>query len=100
MADMQQFIQAETAKSQFQNVIHDLNEKCWDTCVEGKPSNKLDGKTESCLKNCVERFIDTNMLILQVIVIFVLLVVVKSVAHFQRFERKAGEIASSSGGDF
>ena len=70
------------------------------TCVEGKPSNKLDGKTESCLKNCVERFIDTNMLILQVIVIFVLLVVVKSVAHFQRFERKAGEIASSSGGDF
>jgi len=82
MADMQQFIQAETAKSQFQNVIHDLNEKCWDTCVDGKPSNKLDGRTESCLKNCVERFIDTNMLILE------------------RFEKKAGEIASSSGGGF
>ena len=36
------------------------------TCVEGKPSNRLDGRQESCLKNCVDRFIDTNMLILQV----------------------------------
>jgi len=82
MGDMQQFIQAETAKSQFQNVIHDLNEKCWDTCVEGKPSNRLDGKTESCIKNCVERFIDTNMVVLQ------------------RFEKKAGEIAASGANDF
>ena len=82
MGDMQQFIQAETAKSQFQNVIHDLNEKCWDTCVEGKPSNRLDGKTESCIKNCVERFIDTNMVVLQ------------------RFEKKAGEIAASGASDF
>jgi len=81
MNDMQQFIQAETAKSQIQNVMHDLNEKCWDTCVEGKPSNKLDGRTESCIKNCVERFIDTNLLILQ------------------RFERKANELGSS-GGEF
>jgi len=80
MADMQQFIQAETAKSQVQNLIHDLNEKCWDTCVDGKPGNKLDGRTESCIKNCVERFIDTNLLILE------------------RFERKAGELGSSGGG--
>lgn len=76
MADMQQFIQAETEKSRFQNVIHELNEKCWDTCVDGKPSNRLDGKTETCLKNCVDRFIDTNMLILQ------------------RFEKKANELSS------
>jgi len=42
----------------------------------------LDGKTESCIKNCVERFIDTNMVVLQ------------------RFEKKAGEIAASGANDF
>jgi len=82
MGDIQQLIQAETEKAKIQNVIHELNEKCWDTCFDGKPSNKLDGKTESCLKNCVDRFIDTNMLVLQ------------------RFEKKAGDILASSGGDF
>lgn len=62
---MQQFIQAETERQRFQTVIHQLNEKCWETCIEpmGKPSNRLDGKAESCLKNCVDRFIDTNILV-------------------------------------
>ena len=45
-------------------MIHELNEKCWDTCMEGKaPYNKLDGRTESCLKNCVDRFLDTNIMV-------------------------------------
>lgn len=28
-----------------------------------KPSNKLDSKTELCLSNCVNRFIDVSLLI-------------------------------------
>jgi len=78
--NLQRFIQGETERQRFQNVIHEINEKCWDVCMD-KPSNKLDGKTESCLKNCVARFIDTNLLVTQ------------------RLERKASEIASSSGGE-
>jgi len=62
---LQQFIQQETERQRFQKVIHELNEKCWDTCIEpqGKPSNRLDGKSESCLRNCVDRFIDANLLV-------------------------------------
>lgn len=61
-AALQQFIAAETEKQKFQNIIHELNEKCWDTCMD-KPSHKLDSRTESCLKNCVSRFLDANILI-------------------------------------
>ena len=36
-----------------------MTENCWDTCVN-VPGQKLDRKTESCIVNCVERFIDTS----------------------------------------
>ncbi len=50
--------------SRFQTIIHELTEKCWDSCVD-KPGSKMDGKTENCIKNCVERFIDTNIAVTQ-----------------------------------
>jgi import inner membrane translocase subunit TIM8 len=28
-----------------------------------KPSNKLDAKTQTCLQNCVNRFIDVSLVI-------------------------------------
>ncbi|KAH9373395.1 translocase of inner membrane 8 [Haemaphysalis longicornis] len=58
--EMQQFLAVEQQKAQFQAQVHRLNEICWDKCVD-KPSNKLDGRTETCLTNCVERFIDTSL---------------------------------------
>ena len=57
---MQQFIEAETQKQRFQQLIHELTSECWDTCVTGAPGQKLDRRTENCLGNCVERFIDTS----------------------------------------
>lgn len=42
--------------------IHEFSDICWDRCVD-KPSSKLDGKTETCLTNCVDRFIDVSLLI-------------------------------------
>jgi len=77
---LQRFIQAETERQRFQNVIHEINEKCWDVCM-GKPSNKLDGTTTGCLQNCVARFIDTNVVVTQLM------------------ERKASKIASAGGGE-
>jgi len=76
---LQQFIQAETEKQRFQTVLHELNEKCWDTCFDSKPSTKLDSRTENCLRNCVDRFIDCNLLVTQ------------------RIEKKARELAGGSG---
>ncbi|XP_035723774.1 mitochondrial import inner membrane translocase subunit Tim8-like [Vespa mandarinia] len=53
-------IQEETAR--FNAQIHEFNELCWDKCVD-KPGNKLDSRTETCLHNCVDRFIDVSLLI-------------------------------------
>lgn len=53
---------AEKQKAQVTQQIHEFNEICWDKCVD-KPGNKLDGRTEQCLSNCVDRFIDTSLLI-------------------------------------
>lgn len=56
---LQRFIMAETQKQKFQQLVHGLTDQCWETCVD-KPGQKLDHKTEGCLSNCVERFIDTT----------------------------------------
>lgn len=42
--------------------IHEFNEICWERCID-TPSSKLDSKTETCLANCVDRFIDTSLLV-------------------------------------
>ena len=42
-----------------QQLVHGLNSQCWDLCVD-KPGSRLDSKQESCLSNCVYRFIDTT----------------------------------------
>lgn len=44
--------------------IHQFNDICWDKCVD-KPSTKFDSKTETCLTNCVDRFIDVSLVITQ-----------------------------------
>ena len=63
-ATLQRFMQVETEKAKVQGVIHELNEKCWDQCMDKvKPSTRLDGKSQDCLKNCVERFLDANIMI-------------------------------------
>lgn len=56
---LQQFIEAETQKQRFQFLVHGLTDTCWELCVD-KPSSRLDNRTENCLTNCVERFIDTT----------------------------------------
>lgn len=56
---IQNFVQAETQKQKFQQFIHKLSDVCWEMCVD-KPGQKLDSRTESCVTNCVERFIDTT----------------------------------------
>ncbi|CAK1593841.1 unnamed protein product [Parnassius mnemosyne] len=56
------FVLAETQKQRFQVLVHGLTDTCWETCM-GRPSNRLDSKTETCITNCVERFIDATTFI-------------------------------------
>ncbi|XP_065207927.1 mitochondrial import inner membrane translocase subunit Tim8 [Planococcus citri] len=60
--DLQEFLVIEKQKAQFNAQIHEFNNVCWDKCID-KPTNKLDSKTEVCLSNCVNRFIDVSLLI-------------------------------------
>ncbi|XP_065365095.1 mitochondrial import inner membrane translocase subunit Tim8 [Calliphora vicina] len=62
--ELQEFLMMEKQKAQVNAQIHEFNEICWDKCI-GKPGSKLDSATETCLSNCVDRFIDTSLLITQ-----------------------------------
>ncbi|CAF2528628.1 unnamed protein product [Rotaria sp. Silwood2] len=58
-AHLASFIEQENQKQRFQSVVHSLTEQCWELCGPSI-SSRLDGKTETCLANCVERFIDSS----------------------------------------
>lgn len=58
--ELQSFIELEQQRAQLQTQIHSLTEVCWDKCTPDRPSTKLDARTETCISNCVNRFIDVS----------------------------------------
>ncbi|XP_043479862.1 mitochondrial import inner membrane translocase subunit Tim8 B [Leptopilina heterotoma] len=60
--ELKDLIETEKNQMEFNSQLHEFNGICWDMCVD-RPSSKLDSKTEKCLKNCVDRFIDTSLFI-------------------------------------
>ena len=62
--ELQQFVLMEQQKAQFQGQVHRVTDICWDKCVD-RPRDKLDYKTESCMTNCVGRFVDVSLVITQ-----------------------------------
>ncbi|XP_014211125.1 mitochondrial import inner membrane translocase subunit Tim8 [Copidosoma floridanum] len=60
--ELKEFIMVEQQKAQLNARVREFSDLCWDRCID-KPSNKLDGRTETCLNNCVNRFIDVSLLI-------------------------------------
>ncbi|EXJ79979.1 hypothetical protein A1O3_08265 [Capronia epimyces CBS 606.96] len=63
---LQNFVQVQVQRAQIQKNIHDITEMCFKKCVTGTiSSGKLAGKEDSCMANCVDRFLDTNTVILK-----------------------------------
>ncbi|KAJ4175085.1 Mitochondrial import inner membrane translocase subunit tim8 [Fusarium falciforme] len=61
--ELRQFLANEQQRSQIQAQTHSLTQMCWNKCVQGSiKNNKLDKGEETCLANCVERFLDVNYL--------------------------------------
>ena len=58
--ELQEFLMVEQQKAQLQGTIHKMNDACWEMCVD-KPRDKMDYRTETCISNCVDRFIDTTL---------------------------------------
>ncbi|CAI2175128.1 502_t:CDS:1, partial [Funneliformis geosporum] len=56
--ELGKFLENENARMRIQSSIHTFTDLCWDKCIS-KVSNKIDRSEETCLTNCVERFLDT-----------------------------------------
>ncbi|KAH0566411.1 hypothetical protein GP486_000194 [Trichoglossum hirsutum] len=64
--ELQQFLLNESQKARIQQSVHSLTDICWKKCVTGRiSSGRVDGKEESCLQNCVDRFMDANLTVLK-----------------------------------
>ncbi|KAK4941693.1 Mitochondrial import inner membrane translocase subunit tim8 [Elasticomyces elasticus] len=63
---LQTFLQTEAQKSSIQKTVHELTEVCFKKCISGSiSSGKLASKEESCMSNCVNRFMDSNLAVLK-----------------------------------
>ncbi|XP_044312343.1 mitochondrial import inner membrane translocase subunit Tim8 B [Varanus komodoensis] len=61
-AELQRLVAAEEQRARLTAQVHNFMEVCWEKCVN-KPGSKLDSRTETCLTNCVNCFIDTTLTI-------------------------------------
>ncbi|KDQ63832.1 hypothetical protein JAAARDRAFT_189362 [Jaapia argillacea MUCL 33604] len=55
------FLEQEQRQARLQESIHSYTSMCWDKCITGTPSTRFSRTEESCLVNCVERFLDTSL---------------------------------------
>lgn len=65
--EIMQFIESENSKSKVQMSIHNFTDMCFKKCNANKPitSAGLDSNEEQCLTNCLNRFLDTNIKVVQ-----------------------------------
>ncbi|EIM83362.1 uncharacterized protein STEHIDRAFT_159947 [Stereum hirsutum FP-91666 SS1] len=59
--ELQTFLDREQAQARVQQSIHTFTSMCWDKCITGTPSTRFSRSEESCLVNCVDRFLDTSL---------------------------------------
>lgn len=60
--DVKKQIAAEIAAATLQELVEDMTEKCYTSCVK-KPASSLDNYEQRCLANCMDRFIDSYNLV-------------------------------------
>lgn len=65
--DILQFIETENSKSKVQMSIHNFTDMCFKKCNDNVPitTNTLTSSEEQCLSNCLNRFLDTNIKVVQ-----------------------------------
>lgn len=72
------FVETEQAQARVQQSVHKLTSMCWDKyvhrllqcglviifvfrCINSQPSTRFARGEDSCIVNCVERFLDTSL---------------------------------------
>lgn len=61
--EVARMIEVESQKARFTQNAYQFTDVCWDKCMDKIP-NRMDSRTEACLSNCVERFLDTTHFVL------------------------------------
>lgn len=60
------FIESENSKSKVQMSIHNFTDLCFKKCNKGVIDNgNLSKDDENCLNNCLNRYLDTNIKVVQ-----------------------------------
>jgi import inner membrane translocase subunit TIM8 len=62
---LMQFVQQMEQEQRLKKQSEKLTVECWDLCVSNPGVAKFDYKTEQCLMNCVDRFIDSSTFLLR-----------------------------------
>lgn len=60
-----QFVEQMEQEQRLKKQSEKLTMECWDLCVSSPGVAKFDYKTEQCLVNCVDRFIDSSTFLLK-----------------------------------
>ncbi|KAJ7630674.1 Tim10/DDP family zinc finger-domain-containing protein [Roridomyces roridus] len=55
------FLEKQQTEARLHQSIHTFTGMCWDKCITGTPGARFSRSEESCLSNCVERFLDTSL---------------------------------------
>lgn len=65
--ELQQFVVNESQKARIQSSVHSLTDICFRKCIPAGSvkTGKLDKYEEPCIKQCVDRFLDANMVVLR-----------------------------------
>ncbi|KAK4123715.1 hypothetical protein N657DRAFT_532940, partial [Parathielavia appendiculata] len=61
-AELRRFLANEGQRAHIQSQTHELTSMCWKKCVTSSTirSGALDKSEQTCLANCVDRFMDAN----------------------------------------
>ncbi|KJA14192.1 hypothetical protein HYPSUDRAFT_133573 [Hypholoma sublateritium FD-334 SS-4] len=62
------FLEREQASAKVQSSVHQLTGICWKNpsgCVTGMPGKSFSSGEQSCLANCVDRFLDSSLFLVK-----------------------------------
>ncbi|KAK7463787.1 Mitochondrial import inner membrane translocase subunit tim8 [Stygiomarasmius scandens] len=59
------FLEKEQTQAKLHSTVHNFTTMCWDKCVTSTPSTRFSRGEESCLMNCVDRFLDSSIFLVK-----------------------------------
>lgn len=63
-----EFIQQESSKAKIQTSVTQFTDMCFKKCITKDINNgNLDAAEESCIGDCLNRFLDTNIKVVQIL---------------------------------